>query len=104
MLELEIDGSCERPLSYVDCVFFFFFQAEDGIRDLTVTGVQTCALPISVDQHEQLVAEADQLDDVNAEPHHPRYESACLNPKHVRDRGIAADRGQRPLVDRKSVV
>src|SRR5256886_3044988 len=28
--------------------FFFFFQAEDGIRDLTVTGVQTCALPICV--------------------------------------------------------
>src|SRR2546430_8801650 len=31
---------------------FFFFQAEDGIRDLTVTGVQTCALPIcSFAQH-----------------------------------------------------
>src|SRR2546430_616345 len=29
-------------------IFFFFFQAEDGIRDLTVTGVQTCALPISI--------------------------------------------------------
>src|SRR6266852_7339950 len=30
------------------CLFcFFFFQAEDGIRDATVTGVQTCALPIS---------------------------------------------------------
>src|SRR2546430_9859486 len=28
------------------CRFSFFFQAEDGIRDLTVTGVQTCALPI----------------------------------------------------------
>src|SRR6266496_1733146 len=28
---------------------FFFFQAEDGIRDLYVTGVQTCALPISRD-------------------------------------------------------
>src|SRR5437016_7320264 len=28
--------------------FFFFFQAEDGIRDWSVTGVQTCALPISV--------------------------------------------------------
>src|SRR2546430_17619613 len=27
-------------------MIFFFFQAEDGIRDLTVTGVQTCALPI----------------------------------------------------------
>src|SRR5206468_8172577 len=29
--------------------FFFFFQAEDGIRDLIVTGVQTCALPIFVE-------------------------------------------------------
>src|SRR2546430_8605188 len=28
------------------CLTSFFFQAEDGIRDLTVTGVQTCALPI----------------------------------------------------------
>src|SRR5690348_18098203 len=28
-------------------MFFFFFQAEDGIRDGRVTGVQTCALPIS---------------------------------------------------------
>src|SRR5437763_4753287 len=28
-------------------LFFFFFQAEDGIRDTSVTGVQTCALPIS---------------------------------------------------------
>src|SRR5687767_15665458 len=42
-----------RKCSYV-CVywtyfffFFFFFQAEDGIRDKLVTGVQTCALPIS---------------------------------------------------------
>src|SRR2546430_8220214 len=31
-------------------VCFFFFQAEDGIRDLTVTGVQTCALPIYGEQ------------------------------------------------------
>src|SRR5256885_11029512 len=29
-------------------MFFFFFQAEDGIRDYKVTGVQTCALPISL--------------------------------------------------------
>src|SRR2546422_4653921 len=28
-------------------MFFFFFKAEDGIRDVAVTGVQTCALPIS---------------------------------------------------------
>src|SRR2546423_9112118 len=30
------------------CEIFFFFQAEDGIRDKLVTGVQTCALPISL--------------------------------------------------------
>src|SRR2546426_8712456 len=30
----------------IDVIFFFFFQAEDGIRDYKVTGVQTCALPI----------------------------------------------------------
>src|SRR2546430_12382049 len=35
---------CDRELYDI---IFFFFQAEDGIRDLTVTGVQTCALPIS---------------------------------------------------------
>src|SRR5690348_18076863 len=34
-------------LYHVFCIlFFFFFQAEDGIRDGRVTGVQTCALPI----------------------------------------------------------
>src|SRR2546428_8326140 len=33
--------------SSVSVISFFFFQAEDGIRDLIVTGVQTCALPIS---------------------------------------------------------
>src|SRR5256885_6465395 len=46
-------------LSYILCLFsfvimscifcFFFFQAEDGIRDYKVTGVQTCALPIFQD-------------------------------------------------------
>src|SRR5256886_12754986 len=38
-----------------ECLLLFFvFQAEDGIRDLTVTGVQTCALPIS-SAHPQMV-------------------------------------------------
>src|SRR5207244_5803888 len=37
--------SLDVPI-YVYSVFFFFFQAEDGIRDDLVTGVQTCALPI----------------------------------------------------------
>src|SRR5947208_6823560 len=39
------DSSC--VFSNVFISFFFFFQAEDGIRDDLVTGVQTCALPIS---------------------------------------------------------
>src|SRR3712207_2042567 len=38
--------------------FFFFFQAEDGIRDIGVTGVQTCALPIST---ETLIRLSDRL-------------------------------------------
>src|SRR5207248_8582727 len=38
--------------------FFFFFQAEDGIRDRTVTGVQTCALPISISSRPRMPAQA----------------------------------------------
>src|SRR5258708_18116952 len=43
-----------EPHRSSDC-FFFFFQAEDGIRDDLVTGVQTCALPISARPTLQLV-------------------------------------------------
>src|SRR2546430_8312747 len=42
------DKAVHFGLSYDGSVVFFFFQAEDGIRDLTVTGVQTCALPICI--------------------------------------------------------
>src|SRR5258706_7667887 len=43
----------------IQCIFvFFFFQAEDGIRDWSVTGVQTCALPISSRRrHTRLVSD-----------------------------------------------
>src|SRR6266576_3061332 len=53
----EVVGRCEldsngKPYSLLNMrlasLNFFFFQAEDGIRDLYVTGVQTCALPISL--------------------------------------------------------
>src|SRR5260370_17258752 len=44
--------------SQVDvCDFFFFFQAEDGIRDSSVTGVQTCALPICSPGSEGITSE-----------------------------------------------
>src|SRR2546430_15655739 len=39
------------PQASSTSAYFFVFQAEDGIRDLTVTGVQTCALPISLQAH-----------------------------------------------------
>src|SRR2546430_16824634 len=42
--------------------YFFFFQAEDGIRDLTVTGVQTCALPIYTRAVQTAEIFADALD------------------------------------------
>src|SRR2546421_9693201 len=40
-------AGADRVLTSCSVHIFFFFQAEDGIRDLIVTGVQTCALPIS---------------------------------------------------------
>src|SRR2546430_10555248 len=45
-------GGCRRAGGWL--YTFFFFQAEDGIRDLTVTGVQTCALPISAGPPERV--------------------------------------------------
>src|SRR5215204_5902445 len=52
-------------------LFFFFFQAEDGIRDHCVTGVQTCALPIS-----------------------PRLRSEPLGIAHVDDEPALGDGGE----------
>src|SRR2546430_4547964 len=49
------------------CAIVFFFQAEDGIRDLTVTGVQTCALPILV------LVRCDFGDDILAHPLDDEY-------------------------------
>src|SRR5699024_12071673 len=43
-LFVDVDHQLLRLFVYM---LFFFFQAEDGIRDRNVTGVQTCALPIS---------------------------------------------------------
>src|SRR2546430_12171117 len=45
-----VSGRCDNKRD-VRLHLYFFFQAEDGIRDLTVTGVQTCALPIFLDQN-----------------------------------------------------
>src|SRR5256885_6379153 len=62
----------ERPFVpvIVDDNGFFFFQAEDGIRDYKVTGVQTCALPISV-SYEKLI------DDYLNEAHRDNPGTGC---------------------------
>src|SRR5205809_7490378 len=49
--------------------FFFFFQAEDGIRDVAVTGVQTCALPIS--PQDSLVTPCGEPNAANYRTHRP---------------------------------
>src|SRR3989442_10977743 len=83
--------------------FFFFFQAEDGIRDADVTGVQTCALPISSPLPARLAA---------------RPRSGCRALRHRRRAASRAGRGDgarahraqglagplESLGDRKSVV
>src|SRR5689334_25410972 len=63
--------------------FIFFFQAEDGIRDGTVTGVQTCALPIftRVDA---------QLRDARA-GHFQRHAVVEMNVRHQRHMDLAHD-------------
>src|SRR3989454_11030730 len=50
------------------CMYdFFFFQAEDGIRDYKVTGVQTCALPISLERREPLERDGSPVREADAE-------------------------------------
>src|SRR3989442_13180832 len=59
---------------------FFFFQAEDGIRDADVTGVQTCALPISA---------RDRHGDVRRRPRRTRMGRRRLDPRMVGRPGSA---------------
>src|SRR5690349_24097278 len=56
----------------VSCCFFifFFFQAEDGIRDLYVTGVQTCALPIYDDEEPARRIAVQPIEIDERDPHH----------------------------------
>src|SRR5690606_41201601 len=49
-------------------VSYFFFQAEDGIRDFHVTGVQTCALPISTNRDPESFAALSKLIPPSASP------------------------------------
>src|SRR6266498_4902105 len=68
---------------YFLLLFFFFFQAEDGIRDADVTGVQTCALPISHQVGKRALGQIDQGRE------HPPGMSAAAATDNRYTRGIA---------------
>src|SRR5437764_8926756 len=84
--------------------FFFFFQAEDGIRDTSVTGVQTCALPIL--QHHSVFQEPAE---VSHQPAAPNQSQSRVRPRLLAARvaGALIDAGSSKRLsrrDRKSVV
>src|SRR2546430_15412564 len=80
-------GACAR------CFFvFFFFQAEDGIRDLTVTGVQTCALPICL-------SESNRHLNLGKVPYY-HYTKAAQRPSFYSTTGTAATSLPRPSLPR----
>src|SRR3989449_6219219 len=76
---LEVQSAVLRTRVWRDVACFFFFQAEDGIRDVAVTGVQTCALPISVAEYcTPWIAVLAHLKGIKSPPQHAiAIERAC---------------------------
>src|SRR5438094_7082357 len=99
-------GSLYGALSIVlsRILFFFFFQAEDGIRDRTVTGVQTYALPISSRRlpfhlRDFVPGPAARCVRMRASTHRlarPRRDGAALAPGRARREPRLVGRGGRP--------
>src|SRR2546430_12496436 len=80
--------------SFLSVRLFFFFQAEDGIRDLTVTGVQTCALPISTALQSDVVTTIIWVDEARALGSAARAASARATiPPTVNSRETRKERG-----------
>src|SRR5436309_7435980 len=77
-----------RPVGRLCLHSFFFFQAEDGIRDFHVTGVQTCALPISPSVTRRLIT------DFARQPHAgpPPASLSALTPRETEEIGRASCR------------
>src|SRR5215217_2370930 len=80
------------------CFFFFFFQAEDGIRDIGVTGVQTCALPISDEAMTELVQAYTKEAGVR------NLERELANVMRKVARAVAEGRKRKTVVDRKRLM
>src|SRR3989440_827624 len=89
-----------------DSLFFFFFQAEDGIRDLIVTGVQTCALPISRMCRRSSMRDRLGVTNTRTRPADPQPQRASTAKASKACRGFELNRrsAHRERRDRKSVV
>src|SRR5690606_41042322 len=88
--------------------FFFFFQAEDGIRDFHVTGVQTCALPISAHAGVSALGDDDRRDDRAVAPLHAvlsrtatGFPGGALQSSPPRGRGVVRRPADKDRRDRK---
>src|ERR1022692_2439001 len=84
-------------------VFFFFFQAEDGIRDYKVTGVQTCALPIC-DGFEPGRLKIGSHPDWIAKPNHAEIDSTGFLALRLISCSIGSDNDQRPVGSRLALL
>src|SRR2546430_4775711 len=96
----------DRGVSVAECDVVFFFQAEDGIRDLTVTGVQTCALPICRGTPPSTTATCRSTSTREGRPAGGRGTSWCRSRTSTTmcRRSGATSARPRPTADRKSVV
>src|SRR5260221_1633453 len=87
---------------YSRCAFFFFFQAEDGMRYHCVTGVQTCALPISTSRSARraTISTADERfgEEVRARPPSPVEIVARRAERDVDEAALGVERHRRPRV------
>src|SRR3712207_6882613 len=99
-------GWVRRTLTIIIIILcFFFFQAEDGIRDIGVTGVQTCALPIFLVA--KLGSAQNKEDFIANQPSYPDCNDWIIEEGHIKQQALQAFQtvtqgfdGQ----DRKSVV
>src|SRR6185437_7143570 len=81
---------------YYNRIFFFFFQAEDGIRDKLVTGVQTCALPIFRPSRKRSSPASSKSPTESGVPHEEtRGAQARHLSAHLPSRVLRADEGNR---------